>query len=180
MGLTSYLDPRLLVIAVRAPFPFSSGGYTWYDVLTVGTPHPEQFKESYERLVQFISDLKTEYPVDDRKIFLLGFSMGTVMSYAYTLTHPEETAGMVGHSGHVPENTRLNFQWERLEGKGFFVAHGTVDPVIGVEFGRRAKELLSKSRADVLYKEYPIAHTMSEESVADFSRWLTKRLTNGS
>lgn len=179
LGLTPYLNPRFLIIAARAPFSFSYGGQTWYDILGNGTPHPDQFKESYERLEQFVKDVKEHYSVDHRNLFLLGFSMGTVMSYAYSLTHPDEVSGVVAHSGYIPEDTPLKFQWEKLSGKGFLIAHGTQDPVIGIESSRRAKDLLSRTKADVTYKEYEFPHTMSEESVNDFSQWLTMRVVGG-
>ena len=60
LGLASYLDPRFLVISVRAPFPFENGGYTWYTVLEIGKPEPREFMESYERLVQFLDDIKKQ------------------------------------------------------------------------------------------------------------------------
>jgi len=176
LGLTSYLDPRLLVIAVRAPLAFQYGGYTWYEMLSVGAPEPAQFTESYARLVQFVDDVRRHYPVDPERLFLLGFSMGAVMSYAYALTKPESVHSIIAHSGYIPEDTPLVFQWNKLQGKGFFVAHGEFDPVIGVPFARRAKELLSETKADLEYKEYPIPHTMSEESVTDLSSWLRTRM----
>ena len=176
LGLTPYLDPRFFVVAPRAPFPFPYGGTTWYDMLSEEKPNPEQFRESCERLVQFVHDVKEHYPADPERVFFLGFSMGAVMLYAFALTHPQEVSGVVAHSGYVPEDTSLVFGWEKLKGKGFFIAHGTQDPVIGIQSARRAKALLEKTEADVTYREYPIPHTMSEESVGDFSLWLRKRI----
>ncbi|MCI0708362.1 MAG: alpha/beta fold hydrolase [Ignavibacteriae bacterium] len=176
LGLAPYLDPRFLIISARAPFQFSMGGWTWYEILEVGSPHPRQFQESYNKLVQFLADLKQHYPVDPSKIFFLGFSMGTVMSFAMALTKPQEIAGVIAHSGYAPENTHLNFTMEKLQNTSFFVAHGVRDPVIPVHFGRRAKELLSSANADLTYREYPIAHQISEESLSDLSSWLRQRL----
>ncbi len=180
LGLASYLDPRLLIISVRAPFHFPYGGHTWYEILQVGTPEPNQFADSYNRLVQFLGDAKRALRVDPRRVFLMGFSMGTVMSMALALTKPDEIAGVVAHSGYIPEGTNLKFQWERLQQTAFFVAHGRFDPVISVKFGRRAKELLSKTSAPLTYKEYPIAHQISEESLTDLTTWLTGRIDGGS
>jgi len=176
LGLVPYLDPRLLVVSARAPFQFSMGGWTWYEILEVGNPHPRQFQESCNRLAQFLSDVKQHYPVDPNRIFLLGFSMGTVMSFAMSLTKPKEIAGVVAHSGYVPEHTHLSFALDTLQNTSFFVAHGVHDPVIPVHFGRRAKELLTSANADLTYREYPIAHQISEESLSDLSGWLRLRL----
>lgn len=176
LGLTPHFDPRLMIIAARAPFSFSYGGYTWYDMLEVGAPEPGQFSESYERLIRFLEDVREHYPVDRNRLFLLGFSMGTVMAYAYALTKPENIRGVAAHSGYIPESTSLVFRWDQLKNTAFFVAHGEHDPVIGVEYARRAKKLLSAAAADLTYKEYPIAHSMSEESVEDVSAWLKHRV----
>jgi phospholipase/carboxylesterase len=175
-GLVPHLDPRFLFVAARAPFYFPYGGFTWYDLQEIGTPDAKQFAESYERLTQFLDDIQNNYPIDPRQTFLLGFSMGTVMSYSLALTKPERIKGVVAHSGYVPENTTLRFEWDELRETSFFVAHGTSDPVIPIQFGRRANELLSRTEAPLVYHEYPIQHQISEESLRDLTSWLSKHL----
>jgi len=176
LGLAQYLDPRLFVVSARAPFRFPYGGYTWYQIVEVGTPVGSEFDESYRRLNELINDIKQNYPVDPQRVFLLGFSMGSVMSFALSLTHPEAVRGVVAHSGYIPENTSLQYQWDKLADLSLFVAHGVYDLVIPINHGRRANDLLSATQADLTYKEYPIAHTMSEESLSDLSTWLQRRL----
>lgn len=179
LGLASHLDPRFFVISVRAPFPFENGGYTWYTVLEIGKPEPREFMESYERLVQFLDDIKKQYPVDPGRVFLLGFSMGTMMSFSLALTKPQSIRGVVAHSGYIPEDTGLAFRLNELNDTSFFVAHGLHDPVIPVQFGRRAKEILGSAKADLTYKEYPIGHEISDESLHDLSEWLKTRIGSG-
>jgi phospholipase/carboxylesterase len=173
MGLVPYLDPRLVFVAARAPFYYPHGGFTWYDLQSVGAPDQTQFLESYERLAEFLTDVPRRYPVDPKQIFLLGFSMGTVLSFALSLMKPEAVKGVVAHSGYLPETMPLAYRWENLANTSFFVAHGTEDPVIPIHFGRRANELLSKTNAPLVYKEYPIQHQISEASLTDLSGWLT-------
>jgi phospholipase/carboxylesterase len=183
LGLADYLDPRFFIASVRAPFRCGEapGSYTWYDVHAIGKdtglPHPQQFEESYSRLVQFILDVKQHYPVDGRRVFLLGFSMGSVLSLTLSLTKPEIIRGIVAHSGYIRENTTLKFAWNRLQALSVFLAHGVDDPVIPVRLARRAQDLLSKTNADLTYKEYPIPHTISEQSLHDLSSWLEKKIS---
>ena len=177
LGLSSFLDPRLMIISVRAPYPFPyGGGFTWYDVGHVGTPDPAMFRSSFEKLSAFVADAVARYPVDGNRLYVLGFSMGTVMSYALALTQPGLFRAVVANSGYIAEGTHLSYQWNRLEKTEFFVAHGTQDPVIPVHFGRHAKELLESAHARFEYREYPMAHEISEESLQDVSRWLTNRI----
>ena len=176
LGLVPYLDPRFLCVAPRAPYRFGNGGHTWYDLREVGSPESEQFEESYSKLSQFLDDIQEHYPVDPKRTFLLGFSMGTVMSYSLALTKPERIRGVVAHSGYVPEHSSLPFKWDLLSGTEFFIAHGIHDPVIPVAFGRRANTLLSATAALVVYREYPIQHQISQDSLHDLSEWLAIRV----
>ncbi len=176
MGLAPYLDPRFFLVSVRAPFAFPYGGYTWYDVGTVGTPEPGMFQESFSRLTTFVQDALKGYPIDPGRLCLFGFSMGTVMSYALSLTHPEFIRAVAANSGYVPEGTDLTFRWNDLAGTEFFITHGTHDEVIPVEMGHRARDLFRSSRAPYTYHEYPMGHQISEESLADVSGWLTRIL----
>lgn len=178
LGLSSYFDNRFLYVSARAPFPFPYGGYTWYDIGQVGVPLPGMFDESYGKLLDFVGDVLQSYPVDPSRLYLLGFSMGTVMSFALSLTRPELVRGVSANSGYVPEGTGLKFRWQELAGKEFHIAHGVADQVIPVQMARRAKELFAQSNATVVYKEYPMDHQISEESLADVAAWFRKSLDN--
>jgi phospholipase/carboxylesterase len=168
IGLATYYDPRLLVLSVRAPYPFAhGGGYTWYDVGAVGTPDPAMFRLSYDRLSQFVDEAIREYPVDPSRVYLLGFSMGTVMAFALSLTRPELFRGVIANSGYVPEGTHLAFRWRELGNLAYFIAHGREDPVIPIDFARRAKRLFEESTAKVEYREYEMGHEIGEESLRD-------------
>jgi predicted esterase len=48
--------------------------------------------------------------------------------------------------------------------------------VIGVEWGRRARDLLSGAGADVLYREYPLPHAIDPRYLADLRPWLAEAL----
>ena len=178
LELVDELDPRFFIVSARAPYRFEQGfgGYTWYDLKEVGSPDLQQFEESYTRLMVFIEDVKRGYPIDAQRLFLLGFSMGSIMSFSVALTKPLEVRGIVAHSGYIPENTPLRFAWDQLQHLSVFSAHGVNDPVISVSLARRARELLSKTKVNLTYKEYPIPHTISEESLSDLSAWLQKML----
>jgi phospholipase/carboxylesterase len=177
LGLSPYLDKRLMITGVRAPYTFPySGGFTWYEVGDVGAPDPEMFKSSCEKLSSFISSFIEQYPVDKKQVYLLGFSMGTVMAYAMAFTQPDLFRGVVANSGYIAEGTHLTYRWDQLGNVEFFVTHGIQDPIIPVQIARRAKQLLEASQVRFEYKEYPMAHQIGEESLQDLSLWLTRHL----
>jgi phospholipase/carboxylesterase len=176
LGLVPYLDAHCLCIAPRAPFPFSYGGYMWYDTKDIAQPDEKQFNESCDRLSNFIREMQKEYPLDSQRIYVFGFSMGAVMAYALALTRTEMIRGVIAHSGYWPGHLSSGIQQQRLLQPRFFVAHGTYDPVIPIEYARQAKELLTEHKAQFEYHEYPIHHEIGEQSLHDLSQWLTNDL----
>lgn len=177
LGLAEYLDPRLLIISVRAPLPFDYGfGYTWFEMLENFQPELASLKESHDKLTSFVDDIVKHYPIDPNKIFLLGFSMGTVMGYLLLLTRPENISGLIANSGYFSDKIELPMELKPLNHNSIFISHGTHDPVIPIYIGKKAKEFFSKHNIDLTYKEYPMAHEISNESLNDFSIWLTQQL----
>jgi phospholipase/carboxylesterase len=85
--------------------------------------------------------------------------------------------GIVAHSGCIPENTALKYAWDRLQSLSMFVTHGADDPVIPVRLARRAHDLLRNTNVDLTYKQYPIPHTISEQSLNDLSGGFEKKLS---
>ncbi len=176
MGLEGALDPRFTVISPRAPFRLGPG-YAWYVMPQAGKLDDSTLKASLDELQEFIARLPEVYSVDRGRLYLLGFSQGAIVSSALAMLIPEAIAGAVMHSGYVAaHHTAIALDPAGLKGKPFFLAHGKYDDVIPVTRGRDAQEYLEAAGADVAYKEYPIGHSISEESLYDLSEWLTAHL----
>jgi phospholipase/carboxylesterase len=175
MGLESALDPRLTIVSVRAPFRLGPG-FAWYGMSKVGEPDAETLRASVRELDAFIDGLPAAYAIDPARLYLMGFSQGAVMSAAMALLKPEAVRAALLHSGYVPANSGLGFSPEAARGRPFYLAHGKYDDVIPVTFGRDSHEYLEAAGAEVVYHEYPIGHTISEESLYDLAEWLSARL----
>ncbi len=64
----------------------------------------------------------------------------------------------------------------RSKGKPALITHGLYDDVLPVQFGREANTLLDGLGLDVTYREYPMAHQVSEESLEAVDAWLAERI----
>ena len=84
-------------------------------------------------------------------------------------------AGVVAHSGFYIPHELLPQKFGPQTAK-IFLAHGTEDPVVPVELGRNTFAFLQKQNVPVAYREYPIEHTITEESLQDVARWLHRQL----
>jgi phospholipase/carboxylesterase len=159
--LLDALDPerRLLGVTPRGPLSLPPGGAHWYRLAGIPTPDPGTFWSSFELL----SGLLAELP---RPLVLGGFSQGTVMSWALGLGRgpaqrpAQRPAAIVALSGFIPEVEKLELDLSGLEGYPIAIGHGTYDDIIPVQYGRQARQLVQEAGADVLYREYPLPHTI--------------------
>jgi phospholipase/carboxylesterase len=136
----------------------------------------DQLINSCNSFLEWLNDFQKNNPIDSRRLFLFGFSMGAIMSLAISLSNPKRFKGIVAHSGMLPLDEQLSFKWNDLGNLSFFIAHGSQDPIVPVELGRQAHRRLMQANADVIYREYPIQHTISDESLSDVSIWLQKQI----
>ncbi|RPI02090.1 MAG: hypothetical protein EHM64_14595 [Ignavibacteriae bacterium] len=176
LGLLPAFDPRLLVVSVRAPFPFSYGGFTWFDLDEEKGVDTEQLLEGCHALLRCMDELEQNYPIDRKRVFLFGFSMGAMIALTVSLLHPDRFKGVVAHSGLLPQGDQLKYRWNDMAEIAFFIAHGEFDPVVPVEHGRRVYERLKNAHVQAEYHEYPIQHTISDESLSDAASWLQSHL----
>jgi phospholipase/carboxylesterase len=168
-GLLDALDPerRLLGLTPGAPLTnVPPGGRHWYLVERVGYPDPETFAASYRLLTGFLDETLAEAGIGWDRTVIGGFSMGAVMSYAVSLGEGRPSpAGIVALSGFVPTVEGWEAHLEGREGLPVIAHHGRSDPVIGVELGRAANELLTEGGLDVAYLETDAGHWVPPELV---------------
>jgi phospholipase/carboxylesterase len=179
-GLAPYLDARFIIVSARAPVVLGPGSYGWFQIEL--TPEGMvadigQAKRSLGLLPGLIDELIEAYEADEARIYVAGFSQGAMMSLALLLTRPEKLAGVVAMSGRLPTQA-LGPAPDRkaLAEKPVLITHGVYDPVLPVEEGRAAREYLEALPVKLTYREYPMGHEVSLESLKDVSEWLSQRL----
>jgi phospholipase/carboxylesterase len=176
IGLASHLPGHLLWISPRAPLILGQDSYEWYRVKDIGMPEPHQVMSALETIDHFIHEILSTYPIDPTKLFLLGFSQGSLLSMCYALSHPPRLAGVIAQSGYIPNNMDLEINEEETKGKPFILTHGAQDTLIPIAWARASRDRLQKLGVDLTYHEFPIGHQVSMESLAVISMWLEKQL----
>jgi phospholipase/carboxylesterase len=176
LGLADLLDPtrRLRVVTPRAPLQLpGSPGYHWYLVPRVGYPDPETFAAARAALAELHDGLWEETRTGPGRTVLGGFSMGAVMSYAMGLDADRPAvAGILAFSGFVPTVEGWEPSLADRTDTRAFVSHGRNDPVIGVEFAERARELLSEGGLELTYRESHLGHQIDPAHLREASAWL--------
>ena len=63
-----------------------------------------------------------------------------------------------------------------LRGYPVAIGHGSLDPVISVEWSREARAALEEAGADVLYREAPLPHTIDPSIVPELADFVRARV----
>lgn len=179
--LAAHLDPRFAVVSVRAPHSQGPGRNAWFD-LQLGpggatTFDAAQAENSRLRLLGFIDEAVAAMNADPRRVYLAGFSQGGIMALAVGLTSPGKVAGVVAMSSRLlPQTKAMLAPVDQLRGLPVLVVHGTQDPVLPVADGRASRDFLATLPVILTYREFPMGHTITAESLATVDGWLRERL----
>jgi phospholipase/carboxylesterase len=174
--LLDALDPerRFVGATPRAPLSLPPGGAHWYVLGGLGTPESTTFYASYAAATEWADGFLAEHGIGHDRLVLGGFSQGGVMTYSLGLGRGRlRPAALTVFSSFIP--TVEGFELDLSPPlPPVAIGHGTLDPVIGVEWGRQAREVLEAAGAEVLYRETPMYHQLDPDFVLEVSAWIQR------
>ena len=153
----------------------------WYDITQADIAGDETGKaedskgiEMSSQAMQNLIDQQRELGIDASRIIIAGFSQGGAIALHVGLHYPQKLAGVMALSTYLPWCARK--QPKNTAGLPIFMAHGSMDGVVKTEYGRRSAEALKQMGCELEWHEYPMAHSVCLEEIADISRWLQRIL----
>jgi phospholipase/carboxylesterase len=151
----------------------------WYDIMGLDRQMTEDaagFSDS-ERAIRELIGREVGRGIPTSRIVLAGFSQGGAVSL-YTISRLAETlAGVMALSCYLPREA--TFAAERKsanDGTPIFMAHGRDDPMIPSMLGKKSRDFLQKEGYAVEWHEYPMAHSVCPEEIADIRKFLFRVL----
>jgi len=184
LGLAPIFDGgRSIVLCPQGPLAFQAGpgqiGYGWFPLKNGGPTDPAEVRKGVELLQRFIDAARAAYPVDPRKVVVLGFSQGGVMAYAIALGNPAAYAGLVALSSWLPdemaESIPANSELANLQ---TLVIHGTRDPMISIDLAHESRAALAKLGVPASYREYEMGHEINPEALRQIISWLDEKVVH--
>ena len=180
-SFASELPDELLIVSARAPQTLGPDSYSWYtihfDMNNGKFSDTDEALKSCELITAFIDEIKMEYKTNPAKTFLLGFSQGTILSYAVSLNHPENVQYVIALSGYINKDLlQENNSNKGTENLDFFISHGSVDQVIPVEWARNAAPFLNNLKIKNSYQEYMVGHGVAPQNFYAFKSWIVERI----
>ena len=171
------LPKELFIISLRAPHSMNPYGNAWYaihfDEIQNKWNDTEQAIESRDLIAQFIDEACSKYPVNKNNVTLLGFSQGTILSYAVAFTYPKKVKNIIALSGYISEDMiPENLDVDAYSHLNFYCSHGSQDQVIPVEWARKSPKFLNHLGIKHIYSEFPVGHGVSPQNFYEFKNWL--------
>ena len=184
LGLPPDLHVRYVFpSAPRMPVSINMGMVmpAWYDIRSFGPRGQDE--PSIRRAGGWIDELierEVARGIPAGRIVLGGFSQGGAMALFTGLRHRQALAGVICMSAYLVLPDTLDAEAAGANrGVPIFAAHGTVDATVDIALGRRSRDRLVAAGYAVDWREYPMAHQICGEELADIGRWLTGLLAPG-
>lgn len=174
--------------AIRFVFPHApvravtiNGGVrmrAWYDILGLEIAQ-RQDERGVRESIEFVRQLvarENGRGVPSERIVIAGFSQGGAIALAAGIRHPDKLGGVVALSTYLPiAESSASERSQANRTVPIFMAHGSLDPVVGHALGLMSHGYLQNLGYAVDWHSYPMPHSVSGEEIADLAAWLGRR-----
>ena len=169
------LPDHYWIVAPRAPYSAQAAGYSWRPTQfgSLDGPGLEWLWQSAEALIRLVDAYSASVGIDVNEYDVMGFSQGAGMCSVLAFLYPQRIRKVGILAGFVPRGLEELVSRRPLEGKPFFVAHGTKDETVTVERARASIALLEQAGAKVTYCEDDVAHKVSVKCLRALKKFLT-------
>lgn len=175
--LARAIDPAgdYYTICPRGPIDLEgSPGAAWYDRSAEGEVDEASYQASVLALSHLIEGANQQLGLNPAETVIIGFSQGAAMTYSVGLreTTRPRPAGIACLSGRFQEPDWMVHGWSAPDLPKVLIQHGTQDAVVSVDQGRASRDSLASHGITATYGEYPMAHEIRNESIADLQAWM--------
>lgn len=157
----------------------------WYDVMSLDRSGPQDeagIRDSAETLKRLI-EREHDRGVDYDRVVLAGFSQGGAIAMHTAMRFPEKLAGLMALSTWMPLEATIDgevMQSPESQPRDLpvLMAHGSFDPMLPIAAGQHARDIMQKAGFSVQWHEFPMAHAVCAEEIAEIRRWLLSIFAN--
>lgn len=175
-SLKEFIPSNYIIISLRAPIIIGFNSYAWYTI---------NFENNIDRWIDkdeainsknvIINDISLhmeDLGFKNKKISLLGFSQGAILSWSLGVEYPHLIKNILPISGFYHSEITNSNSSSKFK-VNCFSSHGIHDPVIPISWTKKGINLLKKN-INIEFKEYQSGHEINKENLRDIIEWLNK------
>ncbi|MHC4933972.1 MAG: alpha/beta hydrolase, partial [Planctomycetota bacterium] len=172
------IEQDFLFVAAEAPYALAIGdrvGYGWYlrspDVDRPTSLHSQRLAMQY--VIKVLEAVRRDYLIDERNIFLMGFSQGAGMASSVGMRRPRAFRGVIPIGGWFSPGEYTAEEVERAAKHGrFLVCHSPEDQAVPFKFATEAEKFLKEKGIAHRLVRYQGGHTLPKDLLTKVVTWM--------
>ena len=162
-------------VTINAGMPMRA----WYDIHAANLSERADMAgiQASQKQVEVLLARERSRGIAARRIVLAGFSQGGAVALYTGLRHAERLAGIVALSTYLVRPGDIATEASAANRDvPVFMAHGTVDPVVRLEWGDASRRALIAAGYELEWHTYGMAHSVVREEIDAINAFLVRVL----
>jgi phospholipase/carboxylesterase len=123
--------------------------------------------------LRLIEKLAEDELIDEKQIYLFGFSQACALNFRFALTNPERVRGVIGVCGGIPSDLDANPIYQRLNAEVLYL-YGDTDEFYPLEKFQNFEKKLENILPNFQSRCYEAKHEITDEMRKDMRMWLIR------
>ena len=120
------------------------------------------------RLIKNLAEMNL---IDEKQIYLYGFSQACALNFRFAFTYPDAVRGVIGVCGGIPSDLDQNEIYKDLAAAVFYL-YGDTDEFYPLEKFQSFEQKLKGRLPNFQSKHYQAKHEITDEMREDMKTWL--------
>lgn len=149
----------------------------WYDIvdLSMTKTDREGIKDSAASISQMLDEIIAG-GLSPKHVILAGFSQGGVIALHAGLKYPVRLGGIIALSTYLPTIEQITVERSGAsQSTPIFMAHGSFDSVVPVEYGRKAYEDLQDLKYPIEWHDFMMDHSVCGKEIARIAEFINRQ-----
>lgn len=174
-SFVDFIPEQYHVVSLQAPLSIGEG-FAWFPIHFTDAmerwTNPEDLKKATAFIHEFISYYQKKTTFNASRIYLLGFSQGAMLSYAFGLSN-NNVKGIAAMSGYLDQRV---VEVSNTTIESIYVSHGTADMVVPFAWAEQSIKTLKGYGFAPEFHSYPQGHGINQDNLSSVIQWLRAQL----
>ncbi len=175
-SFTAYIPDSFHVVSLQAPLKMTEESYAWFPIHFADSMErwtsPEEVGKATKYVKDFLVFYASKHAFDTKRIYLMGFSQGAMLSYNVGLS-TNNTKGIAALSGYIDPKV---VEVTNKSIASIYVSHGTADMVVPFTWAEQSVEVLKKYGFSPEFHSYSQGHGINQDNLTTIIQWLQAQL----